>query len=182
MRKIRIIIIGLIFCGNMNAQTDTLKHAVKFNIDANILHKWEGIVIDYLVFEKTISKKTSLLLGIGYDFHSSNLIVDSQESVVSRQAVKIKFDYRYYCSNTMNGLYIFPSIAYNLDITNESNQKNNQIGFYLGFGYQKIWKKLVFDVQIDKGYTYSYLRNDEIKFMTSKTLQFSIIFSTGFIF
>jgi hypothetical protein len=82
----------------------------------------------------------------------------------------------------MNGLYVFPSVSCNLDITNESNQKNNQIGFYLGLGYQKIWKKLVFDVQIDKGYTYSHLKNDEIKFMTSKTLPFCLTFSAGFNF
>jgi hypothetical protein len=85
MKKIRIIVIGLAFCCNMNAQIDTLKHVVKFNIDANTLLKGDGIIIDYLVFERAISKKASLLLGIGYDFHSSNLIIDSQESVISRQ-------------------------------------------------------------------------------------------------
>lgn len=170
------------FCCNINAQIDALKNAIKFNIDGNTLFKGNGLVIDYFTFEKAISKKTSLVFGIGYDFHSSNLIVDSQENVISEQGIKLKIDYRYYYSNIMNELYIYPSIAYDFDMTNKSNQKNNQIGFYFGFGYQKIWEKFVFDVQIDKGYIYSYLKNNEIELIASKTLPFNLILSVGFNF
>jgi len=184
MGKIRIIIIGLLLSCNINAQTDSFKHVIKFDIDANTLFKGDGITISYLEFEKALSKKTSLLLGIGYDFYSSNLIIDNQENVVSTQTLKLKLDYRYYFSdeNSMRGLYLYPSIVYSLDITNEDNQNNNKVGFHVGFGYQKIWKRLVFDISIDKGYTYSYLKNDEIKFKTSKTDIFNLIFSCGFNF
>ncbi|GHT61466.1 hypothetical protein FACS189451_03550 [Bacteroidia bacterium] len=181
MKKLRIIIIGLIFCCNINAQTDSVQYVVKFNIDINTLVKGDGFSINYFGFEKAISKSSSLLFGIGYDLHSSNLIINNQESVVSNQTFTIKLDYRYYLFNmrNMQGFYIFPSIAYNLDIESEGNQKNNQIGFYLGLGYQKMWKRIVFDVLIDKGYVYSRFKNDEIKFITSQVSPFNITFSVG---
>jgi hypothetical protein len=184
MGKVKIIIIGLMFYCNINAQNDSLQHVVKFSIDANTLLKGDGITVNFFEFEKAISKKTSVLFGVGYDLYSSNLIIDNQENVVSSQSLKMKFDYRYYFSNekNMSGLYLFPSIAYNLDITNEDNQKNNQIGFSLGLGYQKNWKRIVIDIRGEKDYSYSYLRNNEVKFKASKINPFNLSFSVGFNF
>ncbi|GHT75484.1 hypothetical protein AGMMS50262_10920 [Bacteroidia bacterium] len=184
MKKIRIVVIGLILCCNINAQVDTLQYVVKFNIDVNTLLKGDGLTINYLGIEKSISKKSSLLLGIGYDLHSSNLIVENHDNVVNNQEFTMKFDYRHYLLNAknMSGFYIFPSIAYDLNTASEGNQKNNRIGFYLGLGYQKIWNRIVFDIQINKGYTYSYFKDDEIKFIISQVVPFNFTFSVGFNF
>ncbi|GHT40942.1 hypothetical protein FACS189437_07230 [Bacteroidia bacterium] len=185
MKKISLLILGLIIISfSTNAQSDSIKYILKLDVDINYLIKREGLSINYLGFEKAISSNTSLSLYLGYDFNSSNLIIDGFENVINIQDLKLKFDYRYYClkTNSLQGLYISPALCYNLNVTNEENQTNYQTAISLGLGYQTIWRNFVFDIQTDKQYRYSSLKNNELKIKTSKITPFNVTFSVGYAF
>lgn len=184
MKKISILITSLFFTYSLLAQTDSLKNTIRFSVDINNLLKGEGINIGYIGYERAVFKKSSLLLWAGYDFSSTNLIIDKVEKVVHSQNIKSRFDYRQYLENNkrLSGFYAFSSLKADIGMTTVDNEKNYDIGSYFGLGYQYILKNIVFDTNIDKGYSYSVLKNDGIEYISSTITPFYLSFSVGYNF
>lgn len=167
----------------LNAKTDSLRNVLKINLDLNPILRGEGIDIEYICFEKNITKNNSIICYIGYDLNSSNLIVDNHENVIDNQSLKFKIDYRHYFFNKrLNGPYVSPSLFFDIKITNKENNKNNNTGISFGLGYQKIWNCFALDIQINKQYSYSFLQNDDVTLKTSAISPFNITVSVGYVF
>lgn len=184
MKKCIITLIVLVVISSTYAQSDTFKNIIKFNFDINNVFENSNIDINYFGYERAISSNSSLVFWVNYDFNSSNLKVGNVENVVTSQALRTKFDYRYYFSKSRRlfGFYLYSSLVLNLNLISEGNENFHEGGVFFGLGYQKIWKDFVMDIKIDKGYKYSAKENDNIEFINSTITPFALSVSIGYNF
>lgn len=123
---------------------------------------------DAFAYERLISNKSALILGVGYS--------DSDESELNYLTYGVGLEYRYYIKNAFKGIYVSGGLSYSLgdvsgtELPKDLSFTNNAYSAKLG--YQWLWKQgytLGVDIgYIFKDYIYSNSENSTLDLRTTE--------------